>query len=71
MMTTISTFFKEKLGQDILLKNSIAIMTDWTSCLSFAKNVLLSSAVNNMISIFAVSVRNTRAKIFQITKQSM
>ena len=59
-----------------LIQHKITIMRKIeTSSKEFREDVykrqLLSSAVNSMISILAVSVRNIRAKRFQITKQSM
>ena len=52
-------------------KSSTATAADRTIYLSFAKSVLLSSAVNSITSILAVSVGNIRAKRFRIIKQSM
>ena len=64
-------FIKSNSALISLLKNSTVRAADRTRFLNYAKSVLLSSAVNSMISILAVSVRNIRAKRFQSIKQSM
>lgn len=68
---SLKAFIKKISDWTFRLKSLTATAADQARFLSFAKSVLLSSAVNSMISILAVSARNIRAKIFRITKQSM
>ena len=64
---SLKAFIKKISDWTFRLKSLTATAADQARFLSFAKSVLLSSAVNSMISILAVSARNIRAKIFRIT----